>query len=516
MRKPTTTPKKPLRQSKKPWIPQEYQKKALKFLVSRLSAGLLLDPGLGKTSITLAGAKLLLKQKKIKGVLVVAPLRVAVSTWLREVNKWEDFKDLDAVVLHGKYKEVLAAEKHQVYVINYEGLAWLIKWVKKGKVRKAELTPAGKALFANVDCLVWDELSKMKHTDTNRFKLIKPHLKRFKYKWGLTGSPASNGLENLFGQCFVLDEGNTLSRFVTHFRAEFFRPIDEYGHTLALQPGAEERLHTRLRPLMLRMEAEDYIQMPTQLNHVVKYTLPDKVREQYTEIEDHFITVVQEMLKKAEGKNPAVTVDHIITAPNVASSKNKLRQICSGAVYLPQIDPITGEPLAGFPKKTSRQWAHLHDEKLSAFEDLVDELQGQQLLVAYDFNHDQERLTKLYPHVPCIGGGVSAAKGRVYEAQWNAGELPLLFIHPQSGAHGLNLQESNAFHVAWFTLTWDFELYDQLIRRLRRQGNTAKHVHVYHFIGEDTVEESVMYTLMGKGRTQKSLLDALKTRQRLG
>lgn len=500
MPKPLPKPMPPpsaTKSGKQRWAPHAYQKRAVKFLLEHGSAALFLDPGLGKTSVTIAACKVLMKEGTMRGALVVAPLRPAQTTWPKEIDKWDDFKDMDLVVLHGAKFDKLVREKHDIYVINYEGLGKLFSRRKVGKVWRYEMTDAGKALMGNVDTLVWDELSKMKNAGTLRYTLIKPWLKKFLRRWGLTGSPASNGLLDLFGQCYVLDEGRSLGPFVTHYRHNYFLPTDTMGYNWRPKEGAEEAIYERLRPLALRMDADDYLTLPKQFDHAIKFDLPPAVRKQYDELENELLTLVE---------------DEVVSAANMASANSKCRQVCSGAIYMHDIDPITGAPRQ---RKSDRTWAILHDEKLDALEGLIDELQGQQLLVAYDFNHDLDRLLKRFPKTPFIGGGVSTARGAELEAAWNRGELPLLFGHPASIGHGLNLQESNAHHIAWFTLTWDFELYDQFNRRLRRQGNSADYLHVYQFMARDSVEESVAYALRRKFKTQKLLLDALKTKSRV-
>ena len=498
--KSTPSVKKPLKPSAAPklkrWVPHAYQRKAVKFLLDHGAAALFLDPGLGKTSVTLAALKMLFKDRASIGALVVAPLRPATMTWPDELSDWADFADLDAVVLHGPKFSPRCREEHQIYIINYEGLAKLFTRRKVGKVWKYELTPDGKAIMEQVDTLVWDELSKMKNPGTLRYTLIKPWIKKFTRRWGLTGSPASNGLMDLFGQCFVLDEGNALGPFITHYRSEYFLPLDDMGYSWRLKDGADLRIYKRLSKLALRMDAEDYLKMPQQLSIPIKLELPPAVRKQYDELEKELLTTIG---------------DDLIVAANAAAANSKCRQVCSGALYLPNVDPITGVARTG---KAGRTWALLHDEKINALKDLVEELQGHQLFVAYEFNHDLERLLKAFPNTPYIGGGVTVARARELEALWNSGALPLMFGHPASVGHGLNFQKSNAHHIAHFTLTWDFELYDQFNRRLRRQGNTASKLFVYHFMVKDSVEESVAYALVRKNKTQRALLDALKSRKR--
>jgi SNF2 family DNA or RNA helicase len=487
----------------RPWKPRAFQKKAMKFLLEHRCAALFLDPGLGKTSSTYGAFKVLKKQKMVTGMLVVAPLRPCRTVWPKEQRKWIDFKYLDVVTLRGPERDKLVREQHDVYLINYENLDYLFERAhplkRDGtpnlKEWRYRLTAAGKALLAHVQILVWDELSKMKHPDTLRYKLIEPHIRKFEWRWGLTGSPASNGLLDLFGQCYVLDEGRTLGQYITFYKSEYFRQLDVYGRTLALLPGADKRIYKRLRPLALRMEAEDYMELPVEMVHPVKLDLPEKARAHYEELERDLITRIDREL---------------IVAVNKAVTNGKCRQICSGAIWLADVDPVTGA-LRG----SDRTWKEVHTVKLDALEELMEELQGQQLLIAYDFNHDIQRMLKRWPKMPYIGGGVSEKRGEELEAEWNVGNLQYLAGHPASIAHGLNLQESSAYNIAYFTLPWDFELYDQFNRRLRRQGNTAKHLNIYPFIMRDSVEESVMYALKRKYKTQKELLDALKGRARL-
>lgn len=445
----------------------------------------------------MAAAKVLLSEKILSGLLVVAPLRPSRTTWPKEQAKWSDFKDLDVCVLHkdsyrpGEF-EAMCAEKHDIYTINYEGLAKLFRRYKKPgqKTYTHELTPAGKALMKNVNGLCWDEVTKMKHTDTARFKLVKPWLKKFLIRWGLTGSPASNGMEGLFGQCYAVDEGRTLGPYITYYRAKYFVPLDGSGRNWVLGAGCQELIYERLRPLALRMEAEDYVKMPVQLDHQVKFEITGKARAHYDEMETSLMTAIE---------------GDLVTAANVGAAMSKCRQIASGAMYESPIDPLTGIP------RLDKRWFHVHDEKLEELDNLLEELQGQQVLVAYEFKHDLERLLKKYPGTPYIGGGTSGKEGERLEEAWNAGEVSMMFLHPQAVGHGLNLQESSACHVIWFTMTYDYELYDQLNRRLRRRGSKANHVHVYHMIMKDSVEEKVYYTLRRKHKGQKALLDALKS-----
>ena len=478
------------KRSSTPWQPHDYQKTAVKFLLEHAGAALFLDPGLGKTSITLAAIKLLKRKKVLNKVLLVAPLRVCHSVWPNEIQKWRDFRHLKVVVLHGPDKAELLKQDVDIYIINPEGLDWLLDAQKTkstaGKTRvHVDLRRWNKLGF---DTLVIDELSKFKHTNTNRFKAMKLVLNTFARRWGLTGSPASNGLMDLFGQCYMLDQGRTLGQYITHYRMTYFDQGYD-GFSWKLKDGADELIYERLQPLALRM-GDDLLDMPKLVENNIRVQLPDKVMRVYTEIEDDLVA------KLDEG---------IITAKTAATASMKCRQVANGGIYLdPEVQALIKLPTG------KRDWVDLHEAKLDALEELIEELQGSPLLVAYDFKHDLERIKKRFgKNVPFIGGGVSVKRSSELEQAWNRGELPVLFGHPQSMGHGLNLQECG-HHVAWHSLTWDFELYDQTNRRVRRQGNKAKRVFIHHIIAEGTIDEVILAALKMKRRGQNALFAALK------
>ena len=465
-----------------PFIPHEYQKRAIAHLLQHPRAGLFLDPGLGKTAITLAAYDILREQGMVDSMLVIAPLRVAHSVWPAEIQRWQDFSHLSCVVLHGKNKDKLVKEKHDVYVINYDGIPWLV-----------ESGALGKLLKQGVDMLVFDELSKMKAHNTKRFKQLKPHLHKFPRRVGLTGSPAANGYMDLFGQMFCLDRGERLGQYITHFRFNYF--VQDGPYKWRLKPGAEDKIRERISDIVLSMSAEDYLELPPVAEVRIEVDLPPKVRRIYDEVETHLFTLLDS--------------GAALAAPNVASAISKCKQIANGAVYLGSVDPVTGEPLK------DKQWEELHKEKVEALLDLVDELQGQQVLIAYEFQHDLERLLKALPKgTPYIGGGTKAREAVAIEKAWNAGEIQLLLGHPQSIGHGLNLQQSGARNVAWFSPTWNYELYDQFNRRIRRQGTKADRIRIYHLVAKNTVDIDVIAALRKKGSAQDRLMAALKERRR--
>lgn len=477
-----------------PWQPHAYQKKAVKFLLEHAASALFLDPGLGKTSITLAAVKILKKKKMIGKVLLIAPLRVCYSVWPKEVGKWSDFKGLKVEVLHGSRKEAALNRDADVYVINPEGLDWLLQ-TKKTKVISPRTGREKTKVEVNIrrwkslgfDTLIVDELSKFKHASTSRFKALKLVLHTFQRRWGLTGSPAPNGLIDLFGQCYVLDQGRTLGAYITHYRMKYFIPSpDGFGWTI--REGAQEEIYERLNPLALRMAADDYLEMPKLIENNIWVDLPDDVRRMYDQLEEDLITKLNE---------------NLIVAANAAVATGKCRQVANGGIYLsPDVEALIKLP------KSKREWINLHDEKTDALEDLVDELQGNPLLVAYDFGHDLDRLKTRFPKA-VFASDYNMQQFPALEDDWNNGKIPLLFGHPQSVGHGLNLQEAG-HHVGWYSMTWDYELYDQFIRRVLRQGNKNKNVFVHHFLAHGTIDEVMLRAMKSKRRGQDALFDALK------
>jgi SNF2 family DNA or RNA helicase len=492
--KSMTTQQTLFKPSSMPWRPAAFQKRAVKFLLEHAAAALFLDPGLRKTSITLAAIKILKKKGIINKVLIIAPLQICYSVWPREIEKWEDFNELKLAILHGPNKEeILQADEHDIYVINPEGLDWLLGMVRtrspvKGKIQVTVNMKRWKSF--GFDTLVVDELTIFKHTGNGKSKGIKKVLHTFGRRWGLTGSPAANGLLDLFGQCYILDQGRTLGPYVSHYQREYFNPAYPFGWTL--KEGADQKIYRRLKPLALRMDADDYIDLPKLIENNIKVELPPEVMRVYLQLENNLIARLD------AGK---------VTAATAAVASMKCRQIANGGVYLdPEVVALVKLP------KSQREWVDLHDEKVTVVEQLLEELQGSSpLLVSYDFGHDLSRLqARLGKDVPYIGGGVSPKRRLELEQLWNAGKLPVLLAHPQTAARGLNLQESGS-HICWHSLTWDYELYDQYIRRIRRSGQKAKHVTVHHVIASGTIDEVVLTALKGKERGQQALFKALKT-----
>lgn len=465
-----------------PWRPKAYMKRAVRWLIERSAAALWLDPGLGKTSITLAAIKVLKKTGCLVGpALVVAPLRVCQQTWPDEIKKWKDFSDLTFTVLHGPKKEDLLHRRPRpdVYLINYEGLEWLAC----GRATEPDIDRWKRTA---IELVVFDELSRMKSHSSRRFKVMKKIIHLAKWRWGLTGSPASNGLMDLFAQIFMLDLGKAFGPFITKFRSTYFVPGMD-GFTWQLIDGAEEKIYKKVAPIALSMSAEDYLDLPPRFDAEIIVELPEIARKAYKELERELITELQ---------------SGAVTAANAAVASSKCRQVASGGVYS--------------ENKNGKQLTHhLHDAKTDALESLITELNGQQLMIAYEWHHDLERIERRFKgNVAVIRSGMKDTEVADIIRRWNAGKIVNLAGHPRSIGHGLNLQGSGCGHVCWYSTTWDLELYDQFIRRVLRQGTTAARIMVYHLIARGTLDRVVLEAVRGKNRSQRALFDAVKKLKR--
>lgn len=484
-----------------PWVPHKYQKKAVKWLLEHAGAGLFLDPGLGKTSVTL-GALSILKKQKLSGIsLVIAPLRVCHSVWPAEVEKWTDFNHLRVGVLHGKNKEQVLEDaieggKYDILCINPEGLEWLFGITKRrGRTNKVVVEADKKRmryLFGPgaITDLVVDESTKFKHSSSVRFKVLKESLNHFRRRWILTGTPSPNGLLDLFGQMYIVDVGASLGAYITNYRKEYFVPTGYGGYTWRPQENAEKLIYARLKKSVLRLDAKDYLELPELVNNIIRFDLPDDAREAYDAMEDDMVATID---------------SDKVTAVNAASAMIKCAQIANGGVYK-QADPLVSTKR----RKGAGNWDRVHNCKDEIVGDLVEEISGQPVLIAYEFEHDLERLLEVFgKDTPYIGGGVSPKRSKEIEDAWNRGEVPVLLGHPASMGHGLNLQNAGN-HVVWYGLTYDYELYDQFIRRVLRQGSKHKRVFVHHIVARDTVDEAKLFALRRKKKGQGALLDALR------
>ena len=417
---------------------------------------------MGKTSIALSAIKSLQQLKLGKRVLILAPLTVCITTWDTEPKKWRDFQELKIGLAHGPDKHLILNDPYyDVVIMNYDGLAWAAPLLAKGH---------------EFDILICDEITKLKHTSSRRFKIIKPLLPSFKFRWGLTGTPAANGLLDLFGQVFVLDSGQRLGRYITHFRAKYFyqEPWDQYRYFITPEKTVE--LTQKLTDLAMYLDPKDHLKLPGLLDVTIPVKLSGEVMFGYKFLRDEYILKMR---------------DNTVTAVNAGVLSNKLRQFTGGALY-------TSEGV----------WESVGTEKIMALENLVEEMAGEPLLVAYQFNHELERLLKVYPTALAIKGGMPRAAIQSIVSKWNEGNIPILFVQPQAAAHGLNLQFGGAA-ICWFSMTYNLEDFIQLIARLNRQGQVQV-VRNYMLIATGTIDETLAKIMISKDATQNAVFQALK------
>ena len=439
-------------------------------MIRQASAGLLLWPGAGKTSCVYAAIKLLQRKGFVRRILVIAPLKPCYLVWPQEADKWDEFRDFKINILHGPDKNV--APGFDIDVINPEGLDWLVR-------QRFTKWPW--------DMLVIDESSKFKSPRTQRFKTLKSILGKFKRRYILTGTPAPNGLLDLWSQIYVLDGGDALGKYISHYRMRYFIPGGYGGYEWILRDDAAPEIYEKIRPLVLRPDDTEYRKsLPPLVQVDMKIDLPKKARQAYNSLEDDLV------LSLSKGD---------VTAVNAAVATMKLRQIANGAVYA---DEERREP------RTDRKVLDIHDAKIEAVKDLVAELEGQPAFIAYEFQHELTRLKKALGNPPYLAGGVKPKDAIEIAERWNAGDLPVLLVQPQSVAHGLNLQGAGRA-IIWYGLTWNLEDYTQLIQRIWRQGKVGQ-LFNYRLIAKGTVDEDVVAALAKKDRVQGALLDALKSR----
>ena len=439
--------------------PHEYQSYATEFILSHPISAVFLEMGLGKSVITLSAIfDLCLDSFLVCKVLVIAPLRVARDTWPAEINKWDHLKGLSYSVAVGTEKERIDALKKQstLYIINRENLDWL--------VHKSGVT-------FDFDMVVIDELSSFKSYGAKRFKSllkVRPSVKRIV---GLTGTPSSNGLMDLWAEFRILDLGQRLGRYISHYRNTYFKPDKRNAQIIFSYkplPGAEEEIYKQISDITISMKSTDYLKMPEYVSNEVFVTLSDKEWKVYSDFKEDMV---------------ANLGDEDIDAVNAAVLSGKLLQMANGAVY------------------DSENKAHvIHDKKLDALEDLIEGANGKPVLVAYWYKHDLERIKERFP--------VRQIQSSKDIEDWNDGKIPIAVIHPASAGHGLNLQ-SGGSTLIWFGLTWSLELYQQTNARLYRQGQKDT-VIVHHIITKNTIDEDVLLALTKKEKTQDALIDAVK------
>ncbi len=439
--------------------PHSYQEYAIRYIETHPISALLIDMGLGKTSITLTAIRnLLFDSFEVCKVLVIAPLRVAKNTWTDEIKKWEHLSTLTYSLIVGNENERLSAlnEKADIYIINRENVDWLVN--KSG-------------YKFDFDMVVIDELSSFKNHQSKRFKSlmkVRPLVKRIV---GLTGTPSSNGLMDLFAEFKILDMGKRLGYFIGQYRNTYFKPDKMNGpivYSYKPLPNAENAIYEKISDITVSMKANEYLKMPELLtsNYVVE--LSNSEKKQYDKMKKSLVLEI---------------TDGEITASNAASLSNKLCQLSNGAIY-----------------DDEQNIVEIHNRKLEALEDIIESMNGKPLLIAYWYRHDLERIKSRF--------SVREIKTSEDISDWNDGKIPVALIHPASAGHGLNLQNGGSTLV-WFGLTWSLELYQQTNARLYRQGQKNA-VVIQHILTKGTIDEQILKALQKKNKTQADLIDAVR------
>lgn len=441
------------------YSPHEYQEYAKRFIIEHPEAAIFLDCGMGKTVITLTAIQELINDYfDVKRVLVIAPLRVGLTSWPAEIAKWDHLKNLRYSVAIGSTAKRIAAlndKTAQIVIINRENVDWLIKYNR-----------------FDFDMVVIDELSSFKSHKSKRFKALmskRPFVKRIV---GLTGTPSSNGLMDLWAEFKLLDMGKRLGRFIGNYREWYFRPDKMNGpivYSYKPLPFAEKEIYEKISDITISMSALDHLKMPELIVNEVEVEMNPHEQGKYDGLK-------QEMMMEIP--------DGVITAANAASLTNKLSQMANGRIY-----------------DEDKNIIHIHDRKLDVLEDIIESANGQPVLVAYWFKHDLDAIKERFK--------VREIKTSADIVDWNDKKIPVAVIHPASAGHGLNLQSGGNILV-WYGLTWSLELYQQTNARLWRQGQTSGTVVIQHIVCKDTVDGNILKALKAKNTTQSALIEAVK------
>jgi SNF2 family DNA or RNA helicase len=432
-----------------------YQHRALEFIKEKKKCALWLDMGLGKTVISWTAIAHFIDNFSAGNVLIIAPLRVANTVWKQETQGWEHLLDQDVVICTGNAAGRTAAitSNAAVTVINRENVVWLtenFKW--------------------RWNTVIIDESSSFKSFKAKRFKALKKVSKNIDILIELTGTPAPNGQMDLWSQMYLIDQGERLGRTITNFRQRFFTAAGFKGYGYELNPGADLIINELVSNVCMSMSSEDYLDLPDRIDLAETITLDPDTRETYDELEKEFFIDVGE---------------HGIEAVTAGVLAGKLLQICNGAIY-----------------DETKKAHDIHDHKINALREIVEDNPGENFLVAYNFKSDLARIQKAFPKA------VTLSRSGDELEPWNRGEIKMLLAHPASAGHGLNAQYGGSA-IIWFGLNWSLELYQQFNARLHRQGQT-KPVRVMHIVAENTIDERVMKAIAGKAKTQKDLLDYIK------
>lgn len=452
-----------------------YQKACVEHIISHPYCGVFLDMGLGKTVSTLTAINYLMNDYcEINSVLVIAPKRVAESVWEEEAEKWKHLQHLRFSKIIGSAKQRISAvmeTKADIYIISRDNIAWL-----------CALYGGGKLPF---DMVVVDELSSFKSYKSIRFKALRgarPYLKRLV---GLTGTPAPNGLIDLWPQVYLMDRGDRLEKTVSRYRERYFRPGKTNGHVVYsynLMSNSEELIHKKIEDICISMKAKDYLEMPPRADNYIKLKMPNDIKKQYDDFEKN---KVLELFNLSKTNQDDITE---VSAINAAALSNKLLQFANGAIY-----------------DENKQVFPIHDIKLEALKEIIDDANGQPVFVAWTYQFDRDRIMEyLKSYKP------RELKTNKDIEDWNAGKIQVMLAHPASAGHGLNLQAGGNI-IVWFGQTWSLELYQQFNARLYRQGQ-QRGVIIHHLIMSGTHDEDVVNALKTKDKTQNALMDSIKAK----
>lgn len=449
-------------------LPHNYQTTCVKHCIENNRAALFLDMGLGKTVIILTVINYLLNSLKIRGVLIIAPLRVVYNVWPLEIKKWNHIGHLKYGILHGNRKDKEIKTKNDIYITNYDSLNWLCNKLNKYKRDRFPF-----------DMIIFDESTAIKNPQTKRFKMLRNIIKAFPRRIILTGTPAPNSLEDLWAQYFLLDDGERLGTSKYRFRDRYFYPADYNHYRWRPYPTTAKILGEKVQDITVRLSAKDYLKMPKLINNEVYWSMSDATKQKYKEFEKEFLIELDR---------------ETVTAVNAASLSTKLRQFLSGFLY------NEGKQL------------DVHTEKLDVLDELIDDRHGEPKLVAIQFRHEYDMIKKRYQKAPVIFGGMNTKTVNQTIKNWNYGEIPILIVHPASIAHGINLQQGGRILI-WYSLPWSWEHYTQLRARIYRQGQ-EKPVISHHIIAKKTVEEDVIKALLDKRGNEKTFTKQLITQIR--
>lgn len=455
------------------FIPHSYQETAIELVLTQPNFALFMDPGCGKTIVTLTA----LKAFRPKRTLLIAPLEIIYRVWPREIKKWDQVNDLTYTILHGPDKVANFRLAKDIYLINPEGLKWLNQ-----HVRTTRCWP--------YSVLVIDESTVFKNFQSKQFtEHLQPILSNFSRRYILSGTPIPKSYLELWAQYYILDLGKRLTDNYHHYRNKYFYRSDFKGYKWDLFPDYDVKIKELVKDITIHVSAEDYLDLPEIVYNDILIDLDSKTRKMYS-------SMVKDLLISFDDGS-------VISAANAAVKTGKLQNISNGFLYISEVDLYTG-------RKVITGAHNIHEKKLDALESIISELNGNPILVGFHYRQDLKLLLSRFPNTPYFGSGVPADEKQRIEDEWNAGNIPILFAQIHSTAKGLNLQHSG-HHIAFYSMIWNFEDADQFVKRIARQGQKAHHVFVHRLMGKNTIDEFIAETLDQRKDQSNNFLWSLKS-----